>query len=96
MAQCSSGIEPVFMPFYERKRKCMSPEDRVDYTDIKGEKYTLFKVFHPNFLNWYIKASQCEHCPNIAIETLQSANLESLNKVFKESPYYGSTASEIN
>lgn len=96
MAQCSSGIEPVFLPFYERKRKCMSPEDRVDYTDIKGEKYTLFKVFHPNFLNWYIKESQCEHCPDVAMEALQSADSESLNKIFRKSPYYGSTASEID
>lgn len=96
MAQCSSGIEPVFMPFYERKRKCMSPEDRVDYTDIKGEKYTLFKVFHPNFLNWYIKLTKSEDCPNKAIDALQAANSESLNEVFKESPYYGSTAPEID
>lgn len=96
MAQCSSGIEPVFLPFYERKRKCMSPEDRVDYTDIKGEKYTLFKVFHPNFLNWYIKLTKSEDCPNKAIDALQAANSESLNEVFKESPYYGSTAPEID
>lgn len=96
MAQCSSGIEPVFLPFYERKRKCMSSEDRVDYTDIKGEKFTIFKVFHPNFLNWYIKATNCEHCPEVAIKALQEADSESLTKVFKESPYYGSTAPEIN
>lgn len=96
MAQCSSGIEPVFLPFYERKRKCMSPEDRVDYTDIKGEKYTLFKVFHPNFLNWYIKLTKSEDCPNKAIDALQAASLESLNDIFKESSYYGSTAPEID
>lgn len=96
MAQCSSGIEPVFLPFYERKRKCMSPEDRVDYTDIKGEKYTLFKVFHPNFLNWYIKLTKSEDCPNKAIDALQAASSESLNDIFKESPYYGSTAPEID
>ena len=96
MAQCSSGIEPVFLPFYERKRKCMSPEDRVDYTDIKGEKYTLFKVFHPNFLNWYVKLTKSEDYPNKAIDALQAASLESLNDIFKESPYYGSTAPEID
>ena len=96
MAQCSSGIEPVFLPFYERKRKCMSPEDRVDYTDIKGEKYTLFKVFHPNFLNWYIKLTKSEDYPNKAIDALQAASSESLNNIFKESPYYGSTAPEID
>ena len=96
MAQCSSGIEPVFLPFYERKRKCMSPEDRVDYTDIKGEKYTLFKVFHPNFLNWYVKLTKSEDYPSKAIDALQTASLESLNDIFKESPYYGSTAPEID
>lgn len=96
MAQCSSGIEPVYLPFYERKRKCMSSEDRIDYTDIKGEKYTLFKVFHPNFLNWHIKLTKSEDCPNKAIDALQTANSEFLNEVFKESPYYGSTASEID
>lgn len=96
MAQCSSGIEPVFLPFYERKRKCMSPEDRVDYTDIKGEKYTLFKVLHPNFLNWYVKLTKSEDYPNKAIDALQAASLESLNDIFKESPYYGSTAPEID
>lgn len=95
MAQCSSGIEPVFLPFYERKRKCMSPEDRVDYTDIKGEKYTLFVVVHSNFAKWL-----CHHSfkgnfnSHEYLERLQ--DMEYLKKAFEESPYYGSTASEID
>jgi ribonucleoside-diphosphate reductase alpha chain len=90
MAGTSSGIEPVFMPFYQRKRKCMSESDRVDYVDKVGEKYTLFTVVHPNLKRW-------------AIETLNYSELEvnewSLGvwkEVWKESPYYGSTAPEID
>ena len=87
MAQCSSGIEPVFLPFYERKRKCMSPTDRVDYTDIKGEKYTLFIVVHPKLKEW----------ANINYkENVEDWTLSKWQEVFKESPYYGSTAPEIN
>ena len=95
MAQCSSGIEPIFMPFYERKRKCMYPEDKVDYIDIKGEKYSLFIVVHPNFAKWicYSKFNGDFNNPEY-IEKLN--NIEYLKEVFKTSPYYGSTASEID
>lgn len=95
MAQCSSGIEPVFMPFYERKRKCMSPEDRVDYTDIKGEKYTLFVVVHPNFAKWLCYSTfNGNFNSNEYLERLQ--DIKYLKEAFKESPYYGSTAPEID
>lgn len=95
MAQCSSGIEPVFLPFYERKRKCMSPEDRVDYTDIKGEKYTVFVVVHPNFAKWLCYSTfNGNFNSNEYLERLQ--DIEYLKKAFMESPYYGSTAPEID
>lgn len=91
MARCSSGIEPVFMPFYERKRKCMSPEDRVDYTDIKGEKYTLFIVVHPGLIEWASKKY------NKTEEELNKKwTIKEWEQAFKESPYYGSTAPEID
>lgn len=95
MAQCSSGIEPVFLPFYERKRKCMSPEDRADYTDIKGEKYTLFVVVHPNFAKWLCYSTfNGNFNSHEYLERLQ--DIEYLKEAFKESPYYGSTAPEID
>lgn len=95
MAQCSSGIEPVFLPFYERKRKCMSSEDRVDYTDIKGEKYTVFVVVHPNFTKWLCYSTfNGNFNNNEYLERLQ--DIEYLKKAFMESPYYGSTAPEID
>lgn len=96
MAQCSSGIEPVFLPFYERKRKCMSPEDRVDYTDIKGEKYTLFMVLHPNFEKWYQSQADKEWFDESIASSLSLCKPEVISDIFKKSPYYGSTAPEID
>ena len=52
LAGTSSGIEPVFLPWYKRRRKVMGPNDRVDYTDAKGEQYTEFLVIHPGFKKW--------------------------------------------
>lgn len=99
MAQCSSGIEPVFLPYYKRRRKVMSEGDRVDYTDIKGEKYTEFLVIHPNFKKWCEQqAIVTDYAPE-GIRRIRRADLnneEDLNLLFKESPYYGSTAPEIS
>jgi len=91
MARCSSGIEPIFMPFYQRKRKCMSEGDRVDYTDIKGEKYTLFVVVHPGLMQWAsMKYGKTEE------ELNKEWTIKEWEDAFKESPYHGSTAPEIN
>lgn len=90
MAGTSSGIEPIFLPFYQRKRKCMSESDRVDYVDKVGEKYTLFTVVHPNLKRWAIENL------NYSEEDVNDWNLGVWKEVWKESPYYGSTAPEID
>lgn len=90
MAGTSSGIEPVFMPFYQRKRKCMSGSDRVDYVDKVGEKYTLFTVVHPNLKKWAIETL------NYSESEVNEWSLGVWKEVWKESPYYGSTAPEID
>lgn len=90
MAGTSSGIEPVFMPFYQRKRKCMSESDRVDYVDKVGEKYTLFTVVHPNLKRWAIETM------NYNESEVNEWSLGVWKEVWKESPYYGSTAPEID
>lgn len=87
MTGTSSGIEPVFMPYYMRRRKVSSPGDRVDFVDRVGEKFTEFPVIHPTFKQW--------------IQSHTSGNLDSLSKeqldtLFKDSPWFGSTASEID
>lgn len=98
LAQVSSGIEPVFMPYYQRKRKCMSSEDKVDYVDKVGEKYTLFTVVHPNLKKWVIQSGY--NIPSM-IENIEEYieneyTLEHWEEAFKASPYYGATATEVN
>ncbi|QOR58325.1 vitamin B12-dependent ribonucleotide reductase [uncultured phage cr106_1] len=90
MAGTSSGIEPVFMPFYQRKRKCMDTKDRVDYVDKVGEKYTLFTVVHPNLKRWAVTTL------NYSEEEVNDWSVGVWHEVWKESPYYGSTAPEID
>lgn len=90
MAGTSSGIEPVFMPFYQRKRKCMDAKDKVDYVDKVGEKYTLFIVVHPNLKRWAVTTL------NYSEEEVNDWSVGVWHEVWKESPYYGSTAPEID
>lgn len=90
MAQCSSGIEPVFQPFYQRRRKCMSPDDRVDYIDKVGEKYTLFTVVHPGLMKWANLNNTWNKNP------VSDWDIKDWEDAFKRSPYYGSTSQEIN
>ena len=90
MAGTSSGIEPIFLPFYQRKRKCMSESDRVDYVDKVGEKYTLFTVVHPNLKRWAVETM------NYSESEVNEWSLGVWKEVLKESPYYGSTAPEID
>jgi ribonucleoside-diphosphate reductase alpha chain len=90
MAGTSSGIEPIFLPFYQRKRKCMSESDRVDYVDKVGEKYTLFTVVHPNLKRWAVETL------NYSESEVNEWSIGVWKEVWKESPYYGSTAPEID
>jgi ribonucleoside-diphosphate reductase alpha chain len=94
MAGTSSGIEPIFLPFYQRKRKCMSESDRVDYVDKVGEKYTLFTVVHPNLKRWAIETMN--YTMNYRESEVNEWSLGIWEEVWKESPYYGSTAPEID
>ena len=94
MAGTSSGIEPIFLPFYQRKRKCMSESDRVDYVDKVGEKYTLFTVVHPNLKRWAIETMN--YTMSYSESEVNEWSLGIWEEVWKESPYYGSTAPEID
>lgn len=86
MARTSSGIEPVFMNYYKRRRKCSSKEDKVDFIDIKGEKFTEFLIIHPKFEQW------CK----IKNSNVDLSDEKYLDKLYKDSPYYGATALEID
>lgn len=54
LARTSSGIEPVFMLSYKRRRK-INPTDknaRVDFTDDMGDAWQEFTVYHPKVKTW--------------------------------------------
>lgn len=87
LAQCSSGIEPIFMPFYTRRVKCVTSQDRVDFIDKDGEKFTEFITVHPNLKQWAkLKYGN---------ET-ESWNGAKWQEVYELSPWNGSTANDID
>lgn len=87
LTQTTSGIEPLFMPFYKRKKKCSSANDRVDFVDKNGEKYTEFQVVHQGLKTWIEKNF------NINAELLRD---DEIKEYFEKSPWYGSTANDID
>lgn len=80
MAQCSSGIEPVFKPWYIRRRK----SDTVfNYVDVMGERYEEFVVVHPGLKKW------------AEVNGLEWTNDKNLEEVYKKSPYFLACAEDI-
>lgn len=86
MAQCSSGIEPVFMPYYTRRVKCMKPTDRVDFIDNVGEKFTEYVTVHPGLLKW----ADLKGLVN------DDMNVKQWQEIYENSPWFKSTANDIN
>lgn len=88
MTRTSSGIEPVFMPVYKRRRKVNSADSgaRIDYVDDSGDAFEEYIVYHPKFLEWMrVKG----------IEAKQFTQAE-LDELVAASPYAGATANEID
>ncbi len=89
MTQTSSGIEPVFMPVYKRRRK-VNPNDtevRVDFVDESGDAFEEYVVYHPKFITWM----------NInGIEVKSDYTQEELDELVARSPYYKATANDVD
>lgn len=94
MTGTTSGIEPVFSAYYMRRRKCMNFNDRVDFTDENGEKFTEFPVIHPMFKKWIDYNSGINN--TVKIDSIEKLSKEDLESLFKLSPWYGSIASDID
>lgn len=101
MTQTTSGIEPLFKPFYKRRKKCMSANDRVDFVDNNdGQKFMEFFVLHPKFIEWY--KIQYEKDTGEKIDIIQCKNeLENLsetglNMLFSMSPWYNQCADDLH
>lgn len=91
MTQTTSGLEPLFSPYYMRRRK-VNPNDpnaRVDFVDQNGDKWMEYPIMHPKFRDYIIAQADGKYTP----EELDKNDLEGF---FKESPWYGSTANDIN
>ena len=90
LAGTTSGIEPMFQPYYTRRKK-INPNDEdkaVAFTDITGDSWEEFTVIHPKFKEWLMQFDDY-----MDINTLTE---ESLNRHFEHSPWYKSTANDID
>ena len=94
----SSGCEPVFMPYYMRRKK-INPNDkdvRVDFVDDNGDSWQEFPILMGGFKDWYIIEARSEHCPEIAMQALERASSQDMKKIYEQSPWYKSTANDIS
>ena len=89
MTQTTSGIEPVFMPVYKRRRK-VNPNDtdvHVDFVDEVGDSFEEYIVYHKKFLEW-MKAN--------GIDTEKKYSQEEIDRLVEKSPYYKATANDVD
>ena len=89
MTQTTSGIEPVFMPVYKRRRK-VNPNDkdvRVDFVDEVGDSWEEYIVFHHRFKDWMTLKGY---------DVTKKYSDEELDKMVAESPYYKATSNDVD
>lgn len=93
MTQTSSGIEPLFMCYNFRKRKCTKSTDRVDYVDPStGDKFTVYNMVHKPFKDWVIKnIYDYDHSKSFE----EQATQEKIKEWYEKSPWFGSLAADI-
>lgn len=89
MTQSTSGIEPVFLPVYKRRRK-VNPNDkdvRVDFVDENGDSWEEYIVFHHKFVTWMEQKGY---------STTKRYTNEEIDKLVAESPYYKATSNDVD
>lgn len=89
MTRTSSGIEPVFMPVYKRRRKVNAndAESRIDYIDESGDAFEEYVVYHPKFIEW-MRIN--------GIEPRDNYTQAELDELVGRSPYNKATANDID
>lgn len=97
MTQSSSGIEPQFQPFYTRRKKVNPGEEgvRVDFTDQNGDTWQEFPVLEPKFKEWIQLNSRTLLALDGEVD-FESLDKNLLQLLFEKSPWYGSTANDID
>ena len=89
MTQTTSGIEPVFLPVYKRRRK-VNPNDataKVDFVDEVGDSFEEYIVFHHKFVNW-MEAN--------GYSTIKRYSQEEVDALVAKSPYYKATSNDVD
>jgi len=89
MSQTSSGIEPVFMPVYKRRRK-VNPNDkevRVDFVDEVGDSWEEYVVFHHRFKQWMEVNGK---------DLTKNYSQKELDDLVAQSPYYKATSNDVD
>lgn len=89
MTQTTSGIEPVFLPVYKRRRK-VNPNDseaRVDFVDETGDAFEEYIVFHHKFVTW-MQAN--------GYSTNKKYTQEEVEELVAKSPYYKATSNDVD
>lgn len=89
LTQTTSGIEPVFLPVYKRRRKVNAndKEVRVDFVDESGDAFEEYVVYHPKFITWM----------NInGIEVKDNYTQDQIDEIVAKSPYYKATSNDVD
>ena len=89
MTQTTSGIEPVFMPVYKRRRK-VNPNDanvHVDFVDETGDSFEEYTVFHHKFLTW-MEAN--------GYDSTRRYTQEEIDDLVAKSPYHKATSNDVD
>ena len=91
MTETSSGIEPVFLPYYKRRKK-VNPSDVnavISFKDESGDCWEEYYVFHPKFLEW-------ARIRGYDVEKVKKMDQDEMDSLFKKSPYYKATSNDID
>lgn len=90
LTQTTSGLEPLFAPYYMRRKK-VNPSDegvRVDFTDQNGDNWMEYAVMHPQFKQWMTVQTNGDWDENAPEDYIKAA--------FEKSPWYGACAPDID
>ena len=91
MTQTTSGIEPVFLPVYKRRRK-INPQEkevRIDFVDDEGIAWQEYPVFHHKFETWL-------QVNDYKLDVVKSMSIEQVDEIVKKSPYYKATSNDVD
>ncbi len=91
MTQTTSGIEPVFMAAYKRRRK-VNPSDKnakVDFIDDVGDHWEEYNVLHHKFSDWL-------QIKGYDLDEVRHMKIDELEEIIKKSPYHKATANDVD